>query len=136
MSKLVTLTVPTQRRCQMVDVTADIQRIVADSGVRHGVVIVYVPHTTAGCTINENADPDVPHDLLLTLEALAPKDRAGYRHAEGNSDAHVKASLVGPSQTVLIEDGRLVLGTWQGVFFAEFDGPRKRNVLVRVVAHE
>jgi len=127
--------VPTERRCQMVDVTGEVRRAVSEAGVECGLAIVYVPHTTAGVTINENADPDVPHDILLTLEALVPHHRPGYRHAEGNSDSHVKASIVGSSQIVLIENGRLVLGTWQGIFFMEFDGPRRRKMHVRVVDH-
>ena len=134
--KTETLLVATSRRGEMIEITGDVQRVVSQSGVECGAVIVYVPHTTAGCTINENADPDVVHDMLLTLEALVPEDRPGYRHAEGNSDAHVKASMLGSSQTVLIEEGRLVLGTWQGIYFAEFDGPRRRKVLVRVASHD
>ena len=130
-----TINVPTTRRCQMIDVTDRVQTAVDQSGVQRGAVTVYVPHTTAGCTINENADPDVQHDILLTLNELIPKDRRGYRHAEGNSDAHLKASMMGFSQTVLIENGRLVLGTWQGIYFCEFDGPRQRTMHVRVVAH-
>ena len=125
--------VRTRRRSELIDVTGDVQRIVTSSGTKSGFCVCYVPHTTAACTINENADPDVPHDILLTLDRLVPKDAPGYRHGEGNSDSHVKASLVGSSVTVLIEDGRLVLGTWQGIFFCEFDGPRTRNVFVQVV---
>lgn len=131
----ITIDVPTQRRCQMVEVTGEVQRAVGDAGVTCGLAIVYVPHTTAGVTINENADPDVQHDMLLTLEALVPHHRPGYRHSEGNSDSHVKASMMGFSQTVLIEGGRLVLGTWQGIYFMEFDGPRRRKMHVRVVDH-
>ena len=126
------LTVQTRTRCEMIDVTGQVAEVVQQSGVRQGTVTVYVPHTTAGCTINENADPDVQHDLLLTLNQLVPKDHPSYRHGEGNSDAHVKASLVGLSQTVPVEDGRLVLGTWQGIYFCEFDGPRRRSLSVRV----
>ena len=132
---MTTLEVSTRRRCEMIDVTGRIARAAREAGVRRGAVVVYVPHTTAGVTINENADPDVQRDVLLTLEELIPKLRPGYRHAEGNSDAHVKASLFGSSQTVLIEEGELVLGTWQGIYFAEFDGPRTRRLLVRVVHH-
>jgi secondary thiamine-phosphate synthase enzyme len=131
-----TVDIRTHQRCELVDVTAEVAAVVRDSGVRRGAVIIYVPHTTAGCTINENADPAVKHDLLLTLADLVPKDRPGYRHGEGNSDAHTKASLLGFSQTVLIENGKLLLGTWQGVYFAEFDGPRSRRMCVRVVRHD
>jgi secondary thiamine-phosphate synthase enzyme len=96
-----------------------------------GICVVYCPHTTAAVTIQENADPDVVHDLLLWLNRHIPKDVPGFRHAEGNSDAHLKASLVGPSVTVIIEKGEPVLGTWQGIYFCEFDGPRERNVYIR-----
>ena len=132
---MVTFEVKTHRRCEMLDITSRVRLLVGETGTQRGEVLVYVPHTTAGVTINENADPDVPHDVLLTLEELVPHHRAGYRHAEGNSDAHVKTAMVGTSQTVLIENGELVLGTWQGIFFAEFDGPRTRKVHVRVVRH-
>lgn len=116
----------------MVDITERLRRIVAQSGIAIGDVIVYCPHTTAGITINENADPDVVHDILMTLEELIPQDRRGYRHCEGNSDAHVKSSLVGYNGTVLVRDSRMVLGTWQSVYFCEFDGPRSRKVIVQV----
>jgi secondary thiamine-phosphate synthase enzyme len=127
-----TMSVSTSRRCEMVDITERLRRIVAQSGIASGDVIVYCPHTTAGITINENADPDVVHDILMTLEELIPQDRRGYRHCEGNSDAHVKSSLVGCSKTVLVKDGGMVLGTWQSVYFCEFDGPRSRKVIVQV----
>ena len=133
---MTTVEVKTHRRCELLDVTNEVAGVVRDSGVGRGAVVAYVPHTTAACTINENADPDVKHDLLLTLAELVPQDRPGYRHGEGNSDAHTKASLLGFSQTVLIEKGRLVLGTWQGIYFAEFDGPRSRRMCVRVVRHD
>lgn len=97
-------------------------------------MVVYVPHTTAGVTINENADPDVVHDMLLTLRRLVPRDAPGYRHAEGNSDSHVKTAMMGTSCHVLVEEGRLVLGTWQGIYLCEFDGPRSRQVFVRTLA--
>ena len=128
-----TLSIPTPARSAMVEVTGDVQEIVTRSGVRSGSVMIYVPHTTAGCTINENADPDVQHDMLLTFDRLVPRDDPRYRHAEGNSDSHVKASMVGFSQAVLVENGRLVLGTWQGIYLCEFDGPRNRKMHVRVV---
>ncbi|MHB1007599.1 MAG: secondary thiamine-phosphate synthase enzyme YjbQ [Chloroflexota bacterium] len=128
-----TLSVQTRARAQMVDVTAEVRATVAASGVRDGVCYVYVPHTTAGLTINENADPDVSRDLLAQLERMVPWD-GPYNHAEGNAAAHLKAILVGTSQSVLVREGRLVLGTWQGIYFCEFDGPRSRQVHVEVMA--
>jgi secondary thiamine-phosphate synthase enzyme len=124
--------VSTRSRNEMVDVTSQVQGIVAESGIAQGEVVVYCPHTTAAITINENADPSVPHDILLTLDELIPQSRRGYRHCEGNSDSHVKSSLVGASELVLITDGHLALGTWQGIFFCEFDGARNRKVIVQV----
>ncbi|MSR60398.1 MAG: YjbQ family protein [Planctomycetaceae bacterium] len=126
-----TLEIRTRERAQFVEITAEVQRLVSAAGLTSAAAIVYVPHTTAGVTINENADPDVVHDMLLTLGRLVPKDAPGYRHAEGNSDSHVKASMMGASCHVLIEEGRLVLGTWQGIYLCEFDGPRTRQVYVR-----
>lgn len=117
----------------MVDITARVRKVVKGSGVRDGCVIVYVPHTTAAVTINENADPDVKHDMLRKLEELIPKRESYYRHGEGNSDSHVKTSFVGNSAMVLIEEGELVLGTWQGVYLCEFDGPRSREILVKTI---
>jgi secondary thiamine-phosphate synthase enzyme len=133
---LETLSIKTTSRNQFVELTRQIRSLLndelsRDASFRDGEVLVYVPHTTAGVTINENADPDVVHDFLLTLERLVPKDAPGYRHAEGNSDSHVKASMMGFSTTVLIEDGQLVLGTWQGIYLCEFDGPRTRQVHIR-----
>jgi secondary thiamine-phosphate synthase enzyme len=122
----------TKTHCQMVDITGQVDSIVRESGISDGDVIVYCPHTTAAITINENADPSVPHDILLTLDELVPRHRAGYRHSEGNSDAHCKSTLIGCSRQILIKDGRLDLGTWQGIFFCEFDGPRRRNVYVQI----
>ncbi len=124
--------VSSNRRCQMVDITAEVQSVIQKSGIRNGEATVYTPHTTAAITINENADPDVMHDILLTLEETFPKNRSGYKHNEGNSDSHVKSSLVGCSEHVLISGTRLSLGTWQGIFFCEFDGPRSRKVFVQV----
>ncbi len=124
--------IATRSRSQMVDITDRIQSIVSESGISDGDVIIYCPHTTAAVTINENADPSVQHDILLSLEELLPRHRSGYRHSEGNSDAHCKSSLVGCSTQVLIHNGDLQLGTWQTVFFCEFDGPRSRNVIVQV----
>jgi secondary thiamine-phosphate synthase enzyme len=131
-----TLSIKTEVREQFVELTDKVRDLLSDvlsrdAAFRDGEVIVYVPHTTAGITINENADPDVVHDFLLTLRRLVPKDAAGYRHIEGNSDSHVKASMMGFSCTVLVEDGELVLGTWQGIYLCEFDGPRTRKVHVR-----
>jgi secondary thiamine-phosphate synthase enzyme len=126
------LTVKTRSRTEMVDISADVGRVVAQSGVREGFCMFYVPHTTAGVTINESADPSVRADILMVLNQMVPW-KAEYRHAEGNSPAHVKATLVGASQTVAIENGALVLGTWQGIFFCEFDGPRERKVHLRIL---
>jgi len=127
-----TFSVKTRERDQFVEITDDVAQAVARSQIRSGAVVVYVPHTTAGVTINENADPDVVHDMLLTLKRLIPKELPGYRHAEGNSDSHVKASMMGSSCRVLIEEGKLVLGNWQGIYLCEFDGPRTRSVHVQV----
>ena len=125
------LSVHSKSRNQMLDITGQVSSIVRQSGITDGDVIVYCPHTTAAITINENADPSVVHDILLTLEQLIPARHPGYRHSEGNSDAHCKSSLVGCSQQVLIKSGKLSLGTWQGIFFCEFDGPRHREVIVQ-----
>ena len=124
--------ISTKSRNQMIDITSQVDSLVSKSGVTDGDVIVYCPHTTAAITINENADPSVPHDLLLTLEQLLPRHRSGYRHSEGNSDSHCKSSLIGCSEQILIKGGALQLGTWQGIFFCEFDGPRSRKVIVQV----
>ena len=127
------LEVRTQRRTELVDITAQVKAQVAGGGVRAGVCQVFVPHTTAAVTINENSDPDVPQDILRVVDALIPFDDPGYRHVEGNSAAHVKATLVGASVTVPVEAGQLVLGTWQATFLSEFDGPRRREVWVQVM---
>jgi secondary thiamine-phosphate synthase enzyme len=132
MPKLESESVTTHARSEMMDVTARVQKVVAKQGVMDGYVIVYVPHTTAAVTINENADPDVKADMLKKLETMIPKREPYYEHAEGNSDSHVKTSLVGNSATVLIEGGKLVLGRWQGIYFCEFDGPREREMYVKV----
>ena len=124
--------VSTHSRNEMIDITSQIQSIARKSDITNGDAVVFCPHTTAGITINENADPAVPHDMLMTFEELMPQLRRGYRHSEGNSDAHCKCSLVGASEHILIHDGHLTLGTWQGVFFCEFDGPRNRKVIVQV----
>ena len=128
-----TLSVGTASRTQMVDLTGKIQELVQSSGVATGVCHIFVAHTTAGLTINENADPSVQSDILIVLNKII-SDREAYRHAEGNSPAHIKASLMGPHLTVLINQGRLLLGTWQGVFLCEFDGPRTRKVHVKIIA--
>ena len=125
------LTVKTSRREEMIDITGLVQQAVRDSGVESGQVFCFVPHTTAAVTINENADPDVQRDILYKLNKEIPK-QDGYHHGEGNSDAHVKTSLVGSSETVLVENGRLVLGRWQGIYFCEFDGPRSRRFIIKV----
>lgn len=127
-----TLSVTTTQRNQLLDITTEVQRCVTEARVQDGLVCVFVPHTTAGVTINENADPDVAHDVLAALARAVPPD-AGYRHVEGNSDSHTKSSLVTPSITVIVEKGRLQLGTWQAIYFAEFDGPRRRQCWVKVV---
>lgn len=117
----------------MLNITHQVEQIVSQSGIQNGIVTVFCPHTTAGITINENADPDVCHDILLTLNKLLPQNLPGYRHCEGNSDAHVKSSLVGCSRQVMLNKGSLVLGTWQGLFFCEFDGPRTRSIHVQIM---
>ena len=127
-----TLQVKTRRRTQLLDVTAAVERVVAESGVASGICYVYVPHTTAGVMINEHADPDVAADLEGVFDRLVPH-KGPYRHAEGNTDSHAKAVMVGASQVVFVEGGKLVLGTWQGIFLCEFDGPRERKILVKVV---
>jgi secondary thiamine-phosphate synthase enzyme len=133
---LTALHVQTRAAHDLVDVTAEIQDALRKAHVAEGVLVAYVPHTTAGITIQENADPDVRTDLLLALENAVPARpaRGTYRHAEGNSDAHVKASLVGSSVTIIVERGDLLLGTWQGVYLCEFDGPRTRTVQLKVIA--
>jgi secondary thiamine-phosphate synthase enzyme len=125
--------VKTGSRVEFREITDKVAEIVRESGVRSGVCHVFVPHTTAGVVVNEHADPSVVEDIEAQLEEIVPRDRP-YRHLEGNSPAHIKASIIGSSQALFIEDGRLVLGTWQGLFFAEFDGPRSRSVLVKIIA--
>ena len=125
------LTVNTAQHTQLVNVTGLVRKAVEESGVREGICTVFVPHTTAGVTINENADPDVVRDLISSLEKLVPWED-GYRHAEGNSAAHLKASMMGFSQQLIVEGGELLLGTWQGIWFCEFDGPRRRSLVVKV----
>ncbi len=124
-------TIRTTTRDQLLDITGEVQAAVTEAGCRSAVVTVFVPHTTAGLTINENADPSVVRDLTEALARLAERDASFYRHAEGNSDAHIKSSLIGCSLQVLVERGKLQLGTWQGLFFCEFDGPRRREVWIQ-----
>jgi secondary thiamine-phosphate synthase enzyme len=126
------INVKTGSRIEFVNITSDLQKIVSESGVRNGVCHVYIPHTTAGVTINEGADPSVVEDIVSTLNKQVPHI-SGYLHAEGNSDAHIKTSLVGSSESIFIGGGKLLLGTWQAVFFCEFDGARNRTVMVKVM---
>jgi secondary thiamine-phosphate synthase enzyme len=133
---IITLPLPTKSRNQMLEITDHVQRLIVQNDIQSGIAIVCVPHTTAAITINENADPDVKHDMLEKLATLIPKHESYYQHGEGNSDSHVKTSLVGNSVTVLIENGKLVLGTWQGIQFCEFDGPRQRKYLVKLVSFD
>jgi secondary thiamine-phosphate synthase enzyme len=127
-----TLRIKTARRTQFVDITREVESVVRDSRVSSGVCYVYVPHTTAGVAINEHADPDVARDVEGIFDRLIPHE-GPYRHAEGNTDSHMKAILTGTGQTVLVANGKLALGTWQGIFLCEFDGPRERTVFVKVV---
>lgn len=128
-----TLTVRSSRRTEFINITNEIQTLVAESGCASGVCHIYVPHTTAGVIINEGYDPDVARDMEAALDRMIPKS-GDYRHAEGNSDSHIKVAFVGTSQSVFIEHGRLALGRWQAIFFCEFDGPRHRDVRVKIVA--
>jgi secondary thiamine-phosphate synthase enzyme len=125
----------TTQRTEFVEITDEVRRAVHAAGLQSGVCIIYCPHTTAAITIQENADPDVVHDLLLWLNKHIPKDLQGFRHSEGNSDSHLKSSLVGGSATVIVEGGDLVLGRWQGIYFCEFDGPRRRSVKVQTIGN-
>jgi secondary thiamine-phosphate synthase enzyme len=129
---LTSFSLETHARSQFINISAKVKEIVAGSGVRSGIARVFVPHTTAGVTINENTDPSVIHDILGDLERLAPMSQIYYRHSEGNSAAHLRASLFGSSQTIIVDEGELLLGTWQGIYFCEFDGPRRRTVHVKV----
>lgn len=124
--------ITTRFRTQFVDVTDKIHLAVAESGIREGYCTLFVPHTTAAVTINENADPDVAKDIIAFLDQIAPK-RNKYRHREGNSDAHIKSSLLGTSLQVIVTGGRIALGTWQGIYFCEFDGPRSRKLWVKII---
>ncbi len=124
--------IKTKSRVEFQDVTLKVRDIVGASGVQSGLCYVFVPHTTAGITVNEHADPSVVEDIAAQLETVIPQNR-NYRHLEGNAPAHIKASLVGNSETLLIEDGKIILGTWQGIFFCEFDGPRNRHLLIKIM---
>lgn len=130
--RIIKESIQTASRSQMVEITDRVQKLLRQKQMMSGQVIIYIPHTTAAATIQENADPDVQHDLLAKLEKLVPKEESYYRHAEGNSDSHLKAAMLGNSVTVLVEGGKLQLGQWQGVYFVEFDGPREREVWIRL----
>jgi secondary thiamine-phosphate synthase enzyme len=126
------INVKSRHRNEMIDITGEVEKELKETGVKSGVCYIYVPHTTAAVTINEGADPSVRHDILTTLSRLIPYD-LNYAHLEGNSDAHVKSSIVGASQLVPVDEGRLILGTWQSVYFCEFDGPRHRRVILKFI---
>lgn len=132
MGEVYTFGLKTGQHCAMVEITREIRNLIKTSGVKNGLCVIFVPHTTAGITINENADPDVIRDFMMEMNKLVPLSD-GYHHSEGNSAAHIKASMMGFSQTLIIEDGVPVLGTWQGVYFMEFDGPRIRKVHVKIM---
>ena len=130
--KTIRFEVKTSKHTQMLDITHQVQRAVTESGVRDGICTVFIPHTTAAVTINENADPDVVRDFTMELGKIVPWED-GYHHMEGNSAAHLKSSMIGFSEQIIIEDGRLLLGTWQGIYFCEFDGPRSRKCFVKIM---
>lgn len=130
---IVSFTLTTRQRDQMIDITSRVAEQVREQQMEHGIAVVYCPHTTAGIAINENADPDVKHDVLLVLDEVFPWKHPKYRHAEGNTASHLKAITTGTSQTVIVDKGRLVLGRWQGIYFCEFDGPRERTVLIKLL---
>ena len=131
MTHLTDFSVRSTQQNQWINIDAEVNKAVSVSGIKEGICVVFVPHTTAAVTVNESADPDVPHDMNLALSAISP-DRPGFRHGEGNSAAHAKTSLVGPSVTLIVAGGKLLLGTWQGIWFTEFDGPRNRKIFIRV----
>jgi secondary thiamine-phosphate synthase enzyme len=126
------ITASTTQRVDLIDITAQVQKVVTETMVENGIVTVYVPHTTCGITINEGADPDVVRDIKYQLEKLIPYQQ-GYRHMEGNADSHIKTCLVGSSENIIIEKGQLVLGTWQSIFLCDFDGPRTRKVYIKIL---
>lgn len=129
------LKISTNKRNQMIDITSEIQDVIIQENLKNGIVTIFVPHTTAGITINEGADPSVQKDIIETLKDVIPENKR-YRHMEGNSDAHIKASLFGPSLNVIVENGKLILGTWQHIFFYEGDGPRTRTVYVQIISQK
>ena len=133
--KTIKCDVRTSKHTQMLDITHMVRKAVAESGVRDGICLVFVPHTTAAVTINENADPDVVRDFTTEINKIVPWED-GYHHMEGNSAAHLKSSMIGFSEYIIIEDGRLLLGTWQGIYFCEYDGPRNRKLLIRIIPDE
>lgn len=124
--------VKTNKPVEMIDITSKVQNIIESEGVEDGICTVFIPHTTAGVTINENADPDVTRDMLMEMNKIVPLED-GYRHMEGNSAAHIKSSMMGFSETIIIKEGRLLLGTWQGIYFCEFDGPRNRKTMINII---
>lgn len=126
------LEIKTQKKVDLIDITSPIKKVIVKSGVQEGICIIFVPHTTAGVTINENADPDVIRDIIESINKIVPFD-ASYKHSEGNSPAHIKSSLFSPDHTLIIENGTLSLGVWQGIYFCEFDGPRNRKLFVKVL---
>ncbi|NLL76295.1 MAG: YjbQ family protein [Clostridiales bacterium] len=132
MGKVYEIPVRTNAHTQMIDITQEVKKVVTDSGVKSGICMIYVPHTTASVTINENADPDVVRDFIMEINKIVPWED-GYRHMEGNSSAHLKASMMGFSEMVIIENGTLLLGTWQGIYFLEYDGARNRKVYVKIM---
>lgn len=128
-----TFTLSTKQRDEMIDITGQVRSLLHEEGLENGLAIIYCPHTTAGITINENADPDVKHDVLLRLDEVYPWEHPRYLHAEGNTASHLKAITTGSSQTVIVNRSRLVLGQWQGIYFCEFDGPRQRTCYVKFI---
>jgi secondary thiamine-phosphate synthase enzyme len=133
MDKMIkTFQIKTSKQTEFIEITSEVNEIVQNSGIKNGICIIFIPHTTAAVTINENADPSVIRDIIMELNKMVPFENR-YQHLEGNSPAHIKASIIGCSKTILIESGRLMLGTWQGIFFCEFDGPRIRKVYIKVI---
>ena len=128
---LIQMNIRTSKHTQMINITGTVQKVVTESGVKSGICTVFIPHTTAAVTINENADPDVVRDFTMEINKIVPWED-GYQHMEGNSAAHLKASMIGFSELVIIDEGRLVLGTWQGIYFCEFDGPRSRKLYLKI----
>jgi secondary thiamine-phosphate synthase enzyme len=126
------ISVKTSSRVELIDITHLVEKVVSESKIKSGLCIIYVPHTTAAVTINENADPSVRKDIIAELNKIVPFDD-NYSHLEGNAAAHIKASIIGPSETILVNGGSLVLGTWQGIYFCEFDGPRNRKVIIKII---